>query len=101
MTVVVTNDVASRTRGFLASCMLEVAPGVYTSPKLTAAVRERIWTVLVEWHGRWPGGSVLMTWPDAAAQGGQALRVIGLPQKLLVDHDGVILACRPRVSEDA
>ncbi|TVR13365.1 MAG: type I-E CRISPR-associated endoribonuclease Cas2, partial [Planctomycetota bacterium] len=28
MTIVVTNDVADRYRGFLASCMLEIAPGV-------------------------------------------------------------------------
>ena len=32
MTVVVTVSVEARYRGFLASVMLEIAPGVYTSP---------------------------------------------------------------------
>ena len=35
MTVVVTRDVEARYRGFLASVMLEVAPGVYVSPNLS------------------------------------------------------------------
>jgi len=50
MTVVVTRDVPDRFRGFLASCMLEIAPGVYTQPRLSAGVRERVWTVLADWH---------------------------------------------------
>ena len=32
MCVIVTRDVPARFRGFLASCMLEIAPGVYTQP---------------------------------------------------------------------
>lgn len=46
MTLAVTRDVAARFRGFLASCMLEIAPGVYTSPKMNRAVRERVWSVV-------------------------------------------------------
>ena len=46
MCVIVTRDVPSRFRGFLASCMLEIAPGVYTQPDMSASVRERVWTVL-------------------------------------------------------
>ena len=46
MTMVVTSDVAPRIRGFLASCMLEVASGVYVSPLMTRAVRERVWNVI-------------------------------------------------------
>jgi CRISPR-associated protein Cas2 len=34
MTVVVTRDVEDRYRGFLSSVMLELAPGVYTGPRL-------------------------------------------------------------------
>ena len=55
MVVVVTRDVADRYRGFLASCMLEIAPGVYTAPRMTAGVRERSgpsWR-LVRRAGRW------------------------------------------------
>ena len=45
MTVVVTINVAARYRGFLASAMLEIAPGVYTSPNMTSGIRGRVWEV--------------------------------------------------------
>ena len=43
MTVIVTRNVEDRYRGFLASCMLEIAPGVYTGPRMTPGVRDRVW----------------------------------------------------------
>ena len=43
MTVVVTRNVEARYRGFLASAMLEVAPGVYVAPEMSKG--ERIWSV--------------------------------------------------------
>jgi CRISPR-associated protein Cas2 len=90
MTVVVTRNVPDRYRGFLASCMLELAPGVYTSPHMTAAVRDRVWTVCCEWAGVLPeDGGVLMTWTDKARPSGQALRMLGWPKKELVEHDGL------------
>jgi CRISPR-associated protein Cas2 len=97
MTIVVTRNVAGRFRGFLASCMCEIAPGVYTAPRMTAGVRERIWTVLESWyeHDPDPERAVLMTWPDSALTGGQALRTLGLPRQELCDHGGVFLARRP------
>ena len=57
MTMVVTRDVESRYRGFLTSVMLEVAPGVYVAPDLSAGVRQRVWDVIESWwwslgHGR-------------------------------------------------
>lgn len=85
MTVVVTRDVAARTRGFLSSCMLEVAPGVYTSPRMTSSVRDRIQAVLAEWWQDAPEGSALMTWPDREAAGGQALWYVGTPRTSIVD----------------
>ena len=57
MTVVVTRNVVDRFRGFLASCMLEVAPGVYTAPRMNAAVRNRVWLVMEEWFGQLGGGA--------------------------------------------
>ena len=58
MCVIVTRDVPARFRGFLASCMLEIAPGVYTQPDMSVSVRERVWTVLSDWCGLLrPGGS--------------------------------------------
>lgn len=92
MTVVVTRNVPDRYRGFLASCMLEIAPGVYTSPEMTAAVRERVWTVCCEWAGELPqDGGILMTWHEARMPGGQGLRLLGWPKEELVEVDGVWL----------
>ena len=94
MTLVVTNDVPDRTRGFLASCMLELAPGVYTAPRMSAAVRRRVLEVLGSWHERLKRGSVVVTWPDAKAPGGQAIVLLGVPQKHLVVRDGIVLSHR-------
>lgn len=94
MTVVVTRDVAARFRGFLASVMLEIAPGVYTHPRLSAGVRERIWAVLAEWFAEKPGSAIVMTWADARAPSGQSVRTLGLPPIDLIDADGVLLAKR-------
>ena len=91
MTVVVTRDVESRYRGFLASAMLEVAPGVYVSPDLSAGVRERIWTVLQGWFRSLGNGAVAMIWRDGTAAGGLALRHLGDPPKEIRDADGVLL----------
>lgn len=94
LTVVVTRDVPDRFRGFLASAMLEIAPGVYTAPNLTKPVRERIWTVLADWHGTLAQGSVVMTWRDRQSAGHQAIRTLGCPPVTLVEHDGIMLAKR-------
>src|ERR1019366_5968523 len=59
-----TRDVADRYRGFLASIMPEIAPGVYVAPELSKAVRQRIQTVLTDWWGTLPGGSIVMGWKD-------------------------------------
>lgn len=101
MTVIVTRDVAPRIRGFLASCMIEIAPGVYTSPRLSAPVRERVWAVIAEWFQELGGRCIVMTWQDPRAPSGQTVRVIGEPPVELVDHDGVILSRRPGTFHDA
>lgn len=97
MTVIVTRDVAARFRGFLTSCMVEIAPGVYTSPTMTRGVRERVWTVLGEWFGEIGGGSIVMTWRDPQAPGRQGLLLLGEPAKTLVEYDGVFLVKRDPV----
>ena len=96
MTVVVTRDVAPRIRGFLASCMVEIAPGVYSSPRISSAVREPVWTVIEGWFLELGGRSIVMTWQDAREPSGQAVRVLGTPPVELVDHEGVILSKRTR-----
>ncbi len=94
MTVVVTANVAQRFRGFLASCMLEIAPGVYTSPKMSKSVRERVWKVCSEWFEELEGTSIVMVWQDPNESGGQGLLTLGTPTKEIVEYQGVILAKR-------
>jgi len=94
MTVVVTRNVPDRFRGFLASVMLEVAPGVYTNPTLSTAVRERVWSVLAEWFSHADEASVVMLWADTSQPAGQGVAVLGEPPRLLLEYDGTILSRR-------
>jgi CRISPR-associated protein Cas2 len=91
MTVVVTRDVPLRFRGFLASCMLEVAPGVYTAPRMNKGIRERVWSVLETWFGETMTGNIVMTWSDSSVCGGQGLKILGSPPQNFVDYDGLFL----------
>ena len=91
MTVVVTVNVEARYRGFLASAMLEIAPGVYTSPQMTSGIRERIWDVLSRWYYELGQGSIVMTWQDPTAVGEQRISTLGDAPKEIVDADGVYL----------
>lgn len=95
MTVVVTRNVSDRTRGFLASTMLELSPGVYSAPRISPVVRERIWRVLTEWFRLERDASVVMIWQDRDVPGGQAVRTLGSPPIHLIEIDGIVLACRP------
>jgi CRISPR-associated protein Cas2 len=92
MTVIVTRDVAARFRGFLSSCMLEIAPGVYTAPKMNRAVRERVWAVMEEWFGELGGGGIVMTWLEPLAHGGQQIAVLGSASYELHQCNDVFLA---------
>ncbi len=94
MTVVVTRNVSQRMRGFLASLMLELAPGVYSAPSQSPAVRERMWKVLVEWFYAERDASVVMLWREPALPGGQAVRTLGVPPIDLVEIDGLVLSRR-------
>lgn len=93
--VIVTRDVEMRYRGFIGSVMLEVSPGVYVGPRLSKAVRERVWDVLADWHGSLRSGSVVMTWREANAPGGIRVLTLGEPPKELVEHEGSLLVRRP------
>ena len=91
MTVVVTVNVEARYRGFLASAMLEIAPGVYTSPQMTSGIRQRIWDVMTRWYHELGNGSIVMTWRDPSAVGEQRILTLGEAPKGIVDADGVFL----------
>lgn len=94
MTVVVTRDVEMRYRGFLTSIMLEIAPGMYVAPDLSAGVRERTWTVLEAWFGALGRGSIVMVWRDKSYPGHLGMKFLGDPPKEIMDADGVLLVKR-------
>jgi CRISPR-associated protein Cas2 len=95
MVVIVTRDVEDRYRGFLGSVMLELAPGVYAHPRMSAGVRSRIWAVLNGWFESLGRGSLVMTWAERAAAGGLGLVSLGDPPKDIVSHDAFLLVRRP------
>lgn len=92
LVTIVTRDVPDRFRGFLASVMLEVAPCTYVSPRMSKAVRERVWSVMTEWHTAEPNGSIVMIWRDRDATGGIGLAHLGTPAKTLLEMDGLWIA---------
>ena len=94
MCVIVTRDVPGRFRGFLASCMLEIAPGVYTQPDMSAAVRERVLSVLRLWWSHFTQGSVVMTWAAPSTDERQQVLTLGEPAKELVEADGLYVVRR-------
>jgi len=98
-TIIVTRNVSNRVRGFLASSLLELAPGVYCGVRQSPTVRERIWSVLEQWFASEGDASIVMLWREPSLPGEQAVKVLGLPPVDLVEHDGMILARRPAPSE--
>lgn len=94
LTMIVTRDVEMRYRGFLTSVMLEVAPGVYVAPEMSAAVRERVWNVMTTWWEALGRGSLTLVWRDTKATGNLRIETLGEPAKTIVDADGVLLVKR-------
>lgn len=94
MTIVATRNVSARVRGLLASVMLELAPGVYSAPRISPAVRGRIWKVLEDWFPNENDASIVMIWAEREIPGGQAIQVLGAPPIELVELDGLIVARR-------
>ena len=94
MCVIVTRDVPARFRGFLASCMLEIAPGVYTQPDMSVSVRERVWTVLSDWWAYHSQGSIVMTWASPNAPTRQSVSMLGEPTRDLIECDGLYVVRR-------
>lgn len=95
--MIVTRNVTDRVRGFLASSMLELAPGVYSASRHSPAVRERIWGVLQEWFVLENDASIIMVWSEHSMPGGQAVRTLGVPPVELVDVDGIVLTKRATI----
>ena len=94
LTVLITRDVEDRYRGFLASAMLEVAPGVYASANLSARAREKVWGILADWHTNLGRGAISLIYSDRQADGGLTVRSLGSPPRRPVRLDGVMLMIR-------
>lgn len=95
MAVTVTRNASNRVRGFLSSVMLEIGPGIYCAPRISPAVRERIWEVLRDWFPNERDASIVMVWQDATVPGGQAVATLGSPPVQFVEIDGLVLTHRP------
>ena len=94
LVTIVIRDVADRIHGFLSSVMLEVAPNVFVSPRMNPGVRERVWSVMCDWHRHEPRGSVVMVWRDMNAVGGVGIASLGEPPRTLIESDGMWLVRR-------
>lgn len=95
MTIAVTRNAPGRFRGFLASCMLEITPGVYVAPRMKKAVRERVWQTMLDWSEFLPADAgIALFWKSRKAASGLGMRLVGWPKKELVDVDGLWLAVR-------
>ena len=92
--IIVTRDVEMRYRGFIGSVMLELAPGTYIGPRISKAVRDRVWNVVSDWHAALSQGSIVMAWRDTSAPGGIRVLTLGGPPKDLVEHEGSLLVRR-------
>lgn len=92
-TIAVTRNLPGRFDGFLTSCMLEVAPGVYVAPRMKKSVRERVWKVMLEWAELMPeDGGVVLVWRDRNCPSGLSMRTLGWPKKEFIEHEGTWLA---------
>lgn len=91
LTVIITRDVQERYRGFLRSVMLEVDPGVYVSPQLSHAARERLWEVMDRWHKALSRGSIIMIWSDRKYAGNIGMKFLGITRKEFVETDNLLL----------
>lgn len=94
LTMIVTCDVEMRYRGFLTSVMLDIAPGVYVAPDMSAGVRERVWNLMIEWWSNLGNGSLVLVWRDTKSVGSLGIETLGEPAKEIVDADGVLLLKR-------
>jgi len=94
LTVIITRDVEARYRGFLTSVMLEISPGVYVAPRMSAGVRQRVWSVVSDWWQTLGRGALVMVWRDQKAVGNLCIETLGDPPKEIVDADGVLLVKR-------
>lgn len=92
MTIAITRNLPDRFGGFLASCMLQLAPGTYVAPFLSKAVRDRVWEVMLAWAELIPEeGGVVLVWHDEESPSGLGLHISCIIHS--VDDDTLITHC--------
>ena len=91
MTIAVTRNTPGRFDGFLASCMQEIAPGVYVAPTMKKSVRERVWRVMELLPD---DAGVVLFWRNPDAPSKLSIRLLGWPKKEFVEHEGLWLTHR-------
>ncbi len=94
LVMIVIRDVPARFHGFLSSAMLEVAPNIFVSPRMSPGVRSRVWQVMSEWYLHENQGSLVMLWRDLNAIGGVGVAHLGEPPRELIEADGMWLVRR-------
>lgn len=94
LTIVIARNVADRFHGFLGSVMLEVGVGVYVSPRMSKAVRERVLGVLSDWYAHLREGSIVAVWRDTQQPGGLAFAHFGESPREIVDLEGFLAVRR-------
>jgi CRISPR-associated protein Cas2 len=74
--------------------MLELAPGVYSAPRISPSVRERIWCVLSEWFPNEFDASIVLVWANPEMPGGQSVLTLGCPPIKIAEIDGLLTTQR-------
>jgi CRISPR-associated protein Cas2 len=72
---------------------------VFVSPRMNTGVRERTWSVVSDWHGQEPRGSLVMVWRDLNVTGGVGVAHLGTPPRELVEVDGMWLTRRSKLGK--
>ena len=86
LTLIATENVPPRLRGYLAVWMVEVRSGLYVA-KLSARKREGLWDASIEMAG---DGNVVLVW-TTNSETGYKIRAHGDNRRQPVDFDGLTL----------
>ena len=87
MIVICISATADRFHGFLRLIMLNPHLGLYASKDVNKAARERIWSILSEWHATGPRGRVVMIYPDKSRRMRIDFLTLGAPKREIVEID--------------
>ncbi len=90
MLVMILERVTPGLRGELSRWLIEPRTGVFVG-SVSAMVRDQLWELC---NKRLRGGAMVQIWTTNNEQG-YAMRSLGELSRRLVDHDGLVLVCRP------